>query len=698
MAKLNEYENKRSKTLRWGYLFAGVAFLVFVMFLGRILVLQHTNVQDFETNYINKNYREATLKAARGNLFASDGSILATTIMRYDVYVDFKTIKDTVYDHHIGALTDSLSIMFGKPRAYYRKIFDDNKKEQNQYYSLVRGLDFDQYERVKSFPLFSKFDKKTGKYKKSRCLIIDRKFRRELATSQIGSGTIGMDNEIGKSGLEGAFSKYLKGSDGKRLEQRINSSQWKPIDYWKVTEPVDGDDVYTTIDLRIQDIAHSALIKQLVKFNADHGCILVMETQTGKIRALVNLRKKGKDDGQAKTETGKETETETAPTSKTEATEEDYIDAYNYAIKDATEPGSTFKTVSLLAAMDDGFIDENTTVNVGNGKWSYFGQPVTDSHVKGNGVYDISDVLAQSSNVGAGKLITKFYGNDPNVFINHLKKWKLFDKMDIQLPGITKPFIVTPENPRWSKGALASLAFGYASRFSILQLATFYNGIANKGKMVKPIFIDKIMKDGKLVFEAEPEILVDKMASTEAIQLMTKMLTKTVEKGTARSIFTPNLKMAGKTGTARFEYWKSSGKYQAAFAGFFPADNPKYTCYVMVNQPDVSKGYTGASVSAPAFKEIAGKIFLKTPLNVEKEILQEKKVDLTKMLVPNVKVIIKNGGLPNLKGLMGKNVIPQLENQGYRVDYKGVGKVLNQFPAAGTVINKNQRIYLELSN
>ena len=694
MNKQNEYENKRSKTLRWGYLFAGGAFLVFVMFLLRIIVLQHTNVQEFEKDYINKNYREADLKAARGNLFAADGSILATTIMRYDVYVDFKTIKDTVYDHHIGALTDSLSLMFGKPRAYYREIFDVKKKEQNQYYSLVRGLDFDQYERVKRFPIFSKYDKKTGKFKKNRCLIIDRKFRRELATSQIGSGTIGMDNEIGKSGLEGAFSKYLSGIDGKRLEQRINNSQWKPIDYWKVKEPVDGDDVYTTIDLRIQDIAHSALIKQLVKFNADHGSIIVMETNTGKIRALVNLRKRSKEDGKTQTEEEKETQTK----QKTDATEEDYVDAYNYAIKDATEPGSTFKTVSLLAAMDDGFINESTTVNVGNGKWSYFGQPVTDSHVKGNGVYDISDVLAESSNVGAGKLITKFYGNDPNVFINHLKKWKLFEKMDIQLPGITKPFIVTPENPRWSKGALASLAFGYASRFSILQLMTFYNGIANKGKMVKPIFIDKIMKDGKLIYEAEPETLVDKMASTEAIQLMTKMLTKTVEKGTAKSIFTPNLKMAGKTGTARFEYWKSSGKYQAAFAGFFPADNPKYTCYVMVNQPDVSKGYSGATVSAPAFKEIAGKIFLKTPLNVEKEILQEKKVDLRKMLVPNVKVIVQGGRLPNLKGLMGKSTIPQLENQGFRVDYKGVGKITNQFPAAGTVINKNQRIYLELAN
>ena len=430
MAKQNEYENKRSKTLRWGYLFAGVAFLVFVMFLVRILVLQHTDVKSIEADFINKNYREATLKAARGNLFAADGSILATTIMRYDAYIDFKTIKDTVYDHHIGALTDSLSSMFGKPRAHYRRIFDENKKIKNQYFALARGLDFDQYERIKTFPILSKFDKKTGKHKKSRCLIIDRKFRRELATSQLGSGTIGMDNEIGKSGLEGAFSKYLRGVDGKRMEQRINSSQWKPIDYWKVQEPVDGQDVYTTIDIRIQDIAHSALIKQLVKFNADHGSVLVMETHTGKIRALVNLRKKISKDS--------------LNSGKTEPTEEDYVDAYNYAIKDATEPGSTFKTVSLLAAMDDGFIDEKTTVSVGNGKWVYFGQKINDSHVKGNGVYDISDVLAESSNIGAGKIITQHYGNDPKVFINHLKRWKLFEKMDIELPGIVKPFIVTP--------------------------------------------------------------------------------------------------------------------------------------------------------------------------------------------------------------------------------------------------------------
>ena len=171
-----------------------------------------------------------------------------------------------------------------------------------------------------------------------------------------------------------------------------------------------------------------------------------------------------------------------------------------------------------------------------------------------------------------------------------------------------------------------------------------------------------------------------------------------VEKGTAKSIYTPNIKLAGKTGTARFEYWKSSGKYQAAFAGFFPADSPKYTCYVMINQPNTAIGYSGATVAAPIFKEIAGKVFLKTPLNVEKEMLTNKKVDLRKMMQPTVKVEVKGGVLPNLKGLMGKNIIPLLENQGYRVDYKGVGKIKTQFPEEGSVIHKKQRIYLELQN
>jgi len=663
MAVQNEFEQKRSKTLRWGYLFTGFAFVLFVVFLGRILVLQNTNVQEIKDDYINKNYREATLKAARENLSASDGSILATTVMRYDVYLDFKIIKDTVYSNNIGPLTDSLSKMFGKPRSYFRDRFDQQKKVKNQYYSLVKGLDFDDYDRIRQFPIFKKGKNRGG-------FIVDRNYKRELATTQIGAGTIGMDNEVAKSGLEGAFSKYLTGTDGSRLEQRVNSSQWKPIDYWKVNEPIDGQDVYTTIDIRIQDIAHSALEKQLINFDADHGSVVVMEVSTGKVKAMVNLRR---------TEPGI------------------YVDAYNYALKDATEPGSTFKTVSLLAAMDDGFIDENTTVNVGNGVWTYAKQRISDGH--GGGTYDISDVLAKSSNVGSAKLITKFYADKPQVFLDHLRRWKMFEKMDIELPGISKPYIVTPEDKRWNAATLASLAYGYSSRFNLLQLTTFYNGIANKGKMLKPLFIEKILKDGRTLYEAKPQVMVNKMASPKSISLMTSALTQAVEKGTARSIFTPNLKMAGKTGTARFEYWKPGpAKYQASFAGFYPSDNPKYTCIVMINQPDNSKGFYGSTVSAPVFKEIAGKTFLKTPQNIEQEMLVDKKADLSKMIAPQVKVAVKQNQMPKVTGQIGKNVIPQLENQGYRVDYKGVGKIREQFPLEGTIIKKDQRIYLQLQN
>ena len=668
MAKQNEYEKKRTKALRWGYIFVAVALVTFMVFIGRIAVLQNnSNVKEIEKNYIQPNYKEDTVKAARGNLYASDGSILATTVIKYNIFIDFKIIKDTAYERNIAKLTDSLNKIFGKPRRQYRSVFDQQKKKNNQYYSLVTNLDFEQMNRLKRFPIFSSYNPKTKEYKKNRCLIIEPNYKRILATNQIGSGTIGVDRGTIKSGFEGAFSKYLSGQDGFRLVQRVNATQWKPIDYWKVKEPVDGQDVYTTLDLRIQDIAHSALEKQLIAFQAHHGSVLVMEVETGKVRAMVNLRRN--EDGQ-------------------------YVDAYNYALKDVTEPGSTFKVVSLLAAMDDGFVDENTKVDTGDGTWNYAGQKISDGH--GGGLYEISDILAQSSNVGSAKLIVKSYAENPKIFINHLKRWKMFDKMELELPGVTKPFIVTPENPRWNKATLASLSYGYASSFNLLQLTTFYNGIANKGKMVKPLFIDKIMRDGKVVYEAKPEVMVNKMASDKAIKMMTEALTKAVEKGTAKSIFTPNLKMAGKTGTARFEYWKEGGKYQASFAGFYPADNPKYTCMVMVNQPQGN--YYGGVVAAPVFKEIAGKTFLKTPLNMREDMLKDQKVDLKKMTVSNPKIKINGGQMPELVGLIGKNIVPQLENLGYRVEYKGVGKILEQFPEAGKVMKKDQKIYLRMQN
>lgn len=666
MSSRNNNQQKEIEITRWyGRGLVVVIAFVFTIFLIRLVTLQNTNVEEIELKHIARNYRIDTLRAARGNLYATDGSILATTVMRYDVHLDFKSMtkKPAVYTQNIDALTDSLSRMFGKPKHYYRKMFDEQKEKQNQYFLLVRGLDFDEFDRIRKFPIFQKGKSKGG-------FIVDRRFKRELATSEIGAGTIGMDDHRGKSGLEAAFSKYLAGKDGTRFEQRINSKQWKPIDYWKINEPVDGQDVYTTLDLRIQDIAKTALVKQLQAYDAEYGTVVVMEVKTGKVRALVNLRidKNG-----------------------------EYHDAYNYAIRDNIEPGSTFKVVSLLTAIDDGYIDANTTVDVGERQWIYKEQKITDDHPE-VGKYDISSVLAKSSNIGTVKLLTKYYGAKQEVFLNHLKRWKLFDKMELEIPGSSTPKFVTPQHSRWNAAGIASITYGYNVDINVLQLATFYNGIANKGVMVKPLFIDKIKKDGQLLYEATPQVLVPKMASDEAINLMTKSLIKAVEKGTARSIFTPNLKMAGKTGTARYNYGGQPGgtKYRASFAGFYPADNPMYTCFVIINNPNQSKSYYGGKVAAPVFKEIAGKTFLKTPQNIEKEMLGDKAVSLAKLLPPQSKVSIKNSIMPEMKGMAGRDAIALLENAGYRTAYTGVGKVKDQLPLAGIPLKKGQRVYLTL--
>lgn len=664
MQNKNDFVTKRRYALNWGSFFGVIVGISMIGFFIRTIYLQNTNVQEIQENYIAKNFRTDTLKAARGNLYASDGSLLATTIIRYKVFIDFDVINDTVYQNNINALSDSLAHMFGKPKVYFREKLDKQRKKRNRYYFLAGQLDYDQMSRLKTFPIF-KLGKNGGGF------ILDKKhYKREIATSKIGIGTIGVDKNGYKSGLEGAFSNYLSGVSGTQLVQRVNAKQWKPIDYWNAKEPIDGQDVYVTLDLRVQDIAHAALSKQLEKFKAHHGSVIVMDVSTGKIKALVNLTRM--EDGS-------------------------YKDVYNYALKDAIEPGSIFKPVSLLAAMDDGFIDANTTVYNSHNLWKY-GELTLQPHAYGT--VGISDILAKSCNVGTSKLITKYYEDKPQVFIDHLKKWKMDKGMDLEVPGVTKPYMVTPDNPKWSKGALASLSFGYSSRFNLLQLATFYNGVANGGKMVKPLFIEKVMKDGEVTLEARPQVMVDNMASKEAIRTLVDALTQAVEKGTAKSIFTPNLKMAGKTGTARFEYWKKDGKrkYQASFAGFYPSDKPLYTCIVSINRPDPDIGYFGSTVSAPVFKEIAGKTFLKMPQNIEKELLQERKVNLNKFLKKQPKLSFKNNRMPSITGLSGKDVIPQIENAGYRVKFKGVGKVIDQFPLAGKELKPNQRIYITLQN
>lgn len=656
---------RKENSLYCGFALVLFAGLFFCIALIRIFYIQNTTDERFAKTYIENNFRTRITEPVRGNIYAADGSLLATTVIRYNAFVDFRTIRKDIFDKGLQGLCQALSRMFGKSESHYRKLLLEQRKAENQYFPLAKNLDYDQYQQIKNFPIFERGPIRGG-------IIFEKIYKRQIASAQIGNGTIGVDDSVrGHSGMEGAFSEILRGRNGKMTEQRLKGNQWKPINFWNIVEPINGDDVVTTIDLRIQDIAHVALEKQLSAFNAEHGSAIVLEVATGKVRAMVNLKRK---------KTGV------------------YEDSYNYILKDATEPGSTFKTISLLAAMDDQYIGENTRVETGSGTWTYDGQVINDGH--SGGLYDISDVLAQSSNVGTSKLIVKSYAQNPNKLFEHLRKWQLHKKLGIEYySGSTKPIMVSPEDKRWRKSSLASISYGYNIRLNMLQMATFYNGLANGGNMIRPVFYEKILREGKPIKEAKPSSIVPKMASPQAIQLMTRMLTKAVEKGTARSIYTPNLRLAGKTGTTRLQYWnKSSKKYQASFAGFYPADKPLYTCMISITEPDVSIGYYGSQVAAPVFKEIAGKTFLKMPINADTDSKSDPQ-SLNKLLIgKQKKVKLVPGIMPDLVGTIGRDIIPKLENSGYKVHYTGIGKVVDQFPQPGQRIHQGQIIQLKLEN
>ncbi len=660
-------EAKKTTLLR-SYLVTFVLAILGVVILFRIVQIQQSEVEKYKELAAKTNFRKVETPAARGNIYSSDKILLATTILQYDIHMDLKTVKKDLWEENITALSDSLAkILHQSPATIKRKLLKERKKE-NQYYLIARNLDFDEFSRMKTFPIFNKGQNKGG-------FIVSRNSVRIQPADEFGKRMLGFDDERGRVGLEGAYEEYLEGRNGKQLEQFINGKYWKPINYWHPDniDPQDGYDVYTTIDTRIQDIANAALEKQLQKFQAHHGCVVVMEVSTGRIMAMSNLKRM--DEG-------------------------DYKDVYNYAVGEKTEPGSTFKVISLLAALDDGYIDPTTTVDIGNGSWTvHKGNTIYDDH--GSGVLTITEVLSQSSNVGTAKTISKYYRKNPENFVHKLDEWGINQKVGIEIRGEPDPVIPHPEDKNWSKLSLPWMAYGYGVALTPLQILNFYNAIANNGTMVKPRLLEKIEMEGVVIDSFETIVTHKNIASKNARDLMEKMLIEAVESGTAESIFTPNLKMAGKTGTAQYEYWNwknGERKYQASFCGYFPADNPKYSCIVVINQPNTQLGFYGSQVAAPVFKEIAGKVFLKTPLNVPNAHKNKSNYKLEKTFQNRPSTEFKNQGktLPNVVGKFGQDVIPELENRGYKVIYSGVGKVKQQSIPAGTPLKKGATIYLVL--
>lgn len=653
--------------------------LFFIVIIGRVVNIQYVQGDKYRKLSVENTIKNDTIFSNRGNVYAADGNLLATSMYKYTIRMDLVAVKSTVFEKNIKALSNSLSQLLGKPSSYYQERLRTARKRKNRYLLITRNLGYNDYMKIKKFPIF-----KLGPYRGG--FITEQKTERVRPIGKIAERTIGYNDYRGGAGIEGAFAEYLEGENGWRLKQKIAKGQWKPINDVNEKEPIDGRDVITTLDVNIQDITHHALLRQMEFFEAEHGSAIVMETATGEIKAISNL---------GRTSKGK------------------YYEKRNYGVWESHEPGSTFKLASLMAALDDKVIDTSTVVDTEKGILWLHGSKVEDSHRGGYGEISAARVFEVSSNVGIVKLIKKYYDEDPWKFINKMKSFGLDKKLGLQIQGEGKPFIPYPGNTRnpWNKISLEWMAWGYGVSITPLQMLTFYNAVANDGEMVKPRFIKELRVQNKTEKVFKKVVLNKRIASQETINKVRKVMENVVKKGTADNIYSPNFSMAGKTGTAKKwvdgrrdaegKYIKghySNKLYVASFAGFFPADKPKYSCIVVIHEPDKKKGYYGATVAAPVFKEIAQKIYSTTPFDV-KTITD---TPSSKMVDANYQKYYANlqkehKVIPNVKGMSGMDAVSLLENLGLKVKFNGSGKVKKQSKNNGAKFKKGDVILLSLS-
>lgn len=651
------------------YLVAGAMFLFAFFVAFKLINIQVSEGDKYKALAEARTERMFTIPANRGNLYAGDGSLLATSVPKYDIRFDALAPTQSDFEQHVQGLAKGLSAELGKPVEHYISTLRKARVNKNRYLLLARNLGYSKYLAVKKLPLFNK-----GPYKGG--IITEQRTVREHPLDKIAERTIGYDRltEYGRyseAGLEGAFGTYLRGKEGKRLKQRIAKGQWKPIGDDNIVEPQDGYDVISTIDVNIQDIAHHALLESLEKFEADHGCVVVMETKTGEVKAISNLGRM--EDG-------------------------GYYEDRNYAIYESAEPGSTFKLMSMVAALEDKVIDSSDVVDTENGRVKFYNRTVYDSHWGGYGKISAARAFELSSNTAFAKMINENYKDDPKRFLKRLYNMGLNDKLGLEIKGEGSPRFPYPGDSNWYGTTLPWMAFGYGVSLTPLQTLTFYNAIANNGEMVKPRFIKEIKKWDVSVEKFEKQVINPAICSQTTIDKVKAMMLNVVERGTAANIYSKDFSMAGKTGTCQTEYWLEEGKYIASFAGYFPAEDPKYSCIVVVHKPKKSLGYYGNIVAAPVFKKIAQKIYSDTPITDEVRLANSNpKSVISDYEGYYTKSQNKAQTIPNVKGMSGMDAISILENLGLQVEYKGIGKVREQSLKAGQKLSKNQKIILQLS-
>ena len=693
---------------RSGVVYGIVVVMALAVFI-RIIILQFVQSEKWASMAEKIVFRKEVAKASRGDILSDDGRILASSIPYYTVYMDTRSsgMADTTWSKGINGLSRGLTKYVGmNTPAGWKAELTRARQKGDRYFMIRRHVSYETLNDLRQLPVF-----RYGKFRGG--FLYQPENRRIMPNGLLAQRTIGYiteDSTVNIVGLEGSFNNVLAGKDGFTVQQRLAGGAWIDVDNIDNIRTRHGNDIVTTIDLDLQDVAEKALYRQLSKYGAHHGCVVVMEVRTGDIKAIANLEK---------------------------ASDGTYHETYNYAVGESTEPGSTFKLMSMMAVLEDGLVDLDDMVETGDGTVKYYDKVIRDHDEKSLGTITVQQVFEKSSNVGTARIIYDNYKSNPRNFVDRLYSMKLNRTLNLQIKGEGQPIIRYPGDKLWSGISLPMMAHGYEVHMTPLQILTFYNAVANDGKMMKPRFVSEIRNGSWTVKTFDPEVITGSICSRSTIRKAQTMLEGVVERGTAMNLKNSNYKIAGKTGTAQIaneKYGYRSGariSYQASFVGYFPADDPLYSCIVVVNSPS-SAVYYGNVVAGPVFKEISDKVystnFYRDLMTLNSSDGQVKAPeagngyyeDISGVLrVLNIKAKRRAGGewartsesgdtlrvvdlsvidgrMPNVVGMGLRDAIYLIENSGMRVRYTGRGKVVRQSLQPGAGVVKGGTVFIEL--
>ena len=678
-----------------------IVVLLMVSVLVRVLVIQIGSVvpENEEDTVKVLDTKLDSIAPLRGRILTDDGSVLVTSIPLYDLHIDLKIIDSAVF---FGGI-DSLSFCLGQEFPEYttkewKERLRKGRAKNNQYFKIKNKVKYAVYQRVKKFPVLRK-----GKYKGG--FVVERYSKSHKPHGILAARSLGYVREgIQPVGIEGAYNHYLAGEYGTIFKKYVNGS-WKPVSE-NVKDPVNGSDVITAIDVDIQDLAETELMKQLEHQNAKQGVVVLMEVKTGYIKAIANLTRG--EDGQ-------------------------YREVYNHAIGTKSVPGSTFKLASLMALLEDNKADLNQIVKA-YGKYYFYEDVLNDSDKEGYGEITLKRAFELSSNVIA-KVVQEAYIEDEQKFVDRLREFGLGDSLGIDLAGEPKPTLNNKNEGGWSGISLPWMSIGYEVEQTPLQTLAFYNAVANNGRYIKPQFVKEIRKNGKVVKRFPVEVLKEQICSKPTLDKLKECLEGVVENGTGRKLKSSHFKIAGKTGTVKLSddnkgYDPNSKKYQASFCGYFPSDKPQYSCIVVIYDP--KEEIYGAQVSGVVFKAIADKVYANSLQYHES--FNEQDNDLAMPAVKygsreDIEIVLNELGVhytnkapedrwavainkaekvhlekryvgktsvPNVVGMPVNDAVHILEDKGLRVVLVGSGDVQKQSITPGSRILKGQQIKLNL--